>query len=121
MGRSGYLVAIALARSNLDLGRVVIVDCVNPVTESRVLWREMAARIGVPLVNIEVVCSDALEYRRRVETRTVDVPGLAPPNWQSVLEHDYEAWADGPLQLDSAVLSPDEAVEAAIEHVSSVG
>ncbi|MNG10930.1 hypothetical protein D3C84_944290 [compost metagenome] len=118
VGRSGYLVAIALAQSNLDLGRMVIVDCVNPVAESRVAWREVATRVGVPLVDIEVVCSDALEHRRRVETRTVDVPGLKPPTWESVLAHDYEAWGEVPFRLDSALVSPDEAVEAIIEYVS---
>ena len=35
VGRSGYMVANELALSNLDLGRTVIVDCVNPVIESR--------------------------------------------------------------------------------------
>ena len=118
VGRSGYLVAIALAQSNLGLGRRVIIDCVNPVAESREAWREVATRAGVPLVDIEVVCSDARVHRRRVETRTVDVPGLKPPTWLSVLQHDYEAWGEGPLWLDSALISPDEAVDAIIEHVS---
>ncbi|MBT8765087.1 AAA family ATPase [Metapseudomonas boanensis] len=119
VGRSGYLVAIALAQSNLGLGRMVIVDCVNPVAESREAWREIASRAGVRLLDIEVFCSDTRVHQLRVETRTVDVPGLKPPTWQSVLEHDYEAWGKGPLRLDSAVISPDEAVEAIMERMSS--
>ncbi|MCY1358061.1 AAA domain protein [compost metagenome] len=118
VGRSGYRVAMALAQSNLGLGRLVVVDCVNPVTESREAWRDMAVSAGVPLLDIEVVCSDLRVHRFRVETRTVDVPGLKPPTWQSVLQHDYEAWGDGPLRLDSAVISADQAVEVIIEHMS---
>ncbi|MDE3736172.1 AAA family ATPase [Pseudomonas resinovorans] len=118
VGRSGYRVSIALAQSNLEMGRLVIVDCVNPVAESRVAWREVAMQAGVALLDIEVVCSDPQVHRLRVETRTVDVPGLTPPTWQSVLEHDYEPWDERPLRLDSAVISPDEAVEVVIEHVA---
>lgn len=61
---------------------------VNPVIESRKAWSEIATRSGAPLVNIQVVCSDKHEHPRRVETRKIDIPGLTPPTWQSVL--DYE-------------------------------
>ena len=47
---------------------------------------------GVLLVNIQVICSDKHEHQRRVETRKIDIPGLTPPTWQSVLDHEYEAW-----------------------------
>lgn len=79
VGRSGYMVANELALSNLDLGRTVIVDCVNPVIESRLAWSEIASRAGVRLMNIEVICSDKNEHQRRVETRLGDISGLTPP------------------------------------------
>jgi len=110
VGRSGYMVAIELALSNLRLGHTVIADCVNPVAESRIAWSEAASKAGVPLVNIQVICSDKNEHRRRVETRQVDIPGLTPPNWQSVLEHEYEAWAEAPFCIDTAMTSPAQAV-----------
>lgn len=110
VGRSGYLVANELALSNLCLGRTVIVDCVNPVIESRKAWSEVASKAGVRLVNIQVVCSDKHEHRRRVESRLTDIPGLTPPSWQSVLEHEYEAWIDAPFCIDTALTSPAQAV-----------
>jgi len=110
VGRSGYMVANELALSNLRLGHTVIADCVNPVAESRIAWSEAASKAGVPLVNIQVICSDKNEHRRRVETRQVDIPGLTPPNWQSVLEHEYEAWAEAPFCIDTAMTSPAQAV-----------
>ncbi|EIK96222.1 chloramphenicol phosphotransferase family protein [Pseudomonas sp. M47T1] len=115
VGASGYQVANQLALSNLQLGQQVVVDCVNPVAQSRAAWAEVAARAGVPLVNIQVVCSDVAEHRRRVETRMVDVPGLVAPSWRSVLAHDYQPWDEPPLTLDTASVSPDEAI-ALIQH-----
>lgn len=110
VGRSGYRVANALALSNLQLGSKVVVDCVNPVTESRNAWSEVAAQTGIQLVNIQVVCSDKQEHQRRVETRQSDICGLTPPTWQSVLSHEYEAWDEAPFTIDTAVTSATEAV-----------
>ena len=110
VGCSGYKVANELALSNLRLGLTVIVDCVNPVIESRMAWSETASKAGVRLVNIQVICSDKDEHRRRVETRVVDIPGLTPPTWQSVLDHEYEAWDDASFCIDTALASPVQAV-----------
>ncbi|MCP2073522.1 UNVERIFIED_ORG: putative kinase [Pseudomonas lini] len=111
VGRSGYMVAYELALSNLRFGSTVIVDCVNPVIESRKAWSEIATRAGVPLVNIQVICSDKREHQRRVETREIDIPGLTPPTWKSVLDHEYEAWDNAPFNIDTALISPSDAVE----------
>ena len=117
VGRSGYMVANALALGNLTLGLTVIVDGVNPVMESRIAWSEVASTAGVELVNIEVICSDKNEHQRRVETRPGDVPGLTPPSWQSVLDHEYEAWADAPFSIDTALMSPVQAVSIVTQHL----
>lgn len=117
VGSSGYLVANELALSNLRLGRTVIVDCVNPVIESRTAWSEIASKAGVRLVNIEVICSDKNEHQRRVEARLGDIPGLTPPSWQSVLDHEYEAWAEAPFCIDTAFTSPVRAVSMVTKHL----
>lgn len=111
VGRSGYRVANELARSNLQIGNRVVVDCVNPVAESRQAWSDIAARCGSSLLNIQVICSDQQEHRRRVENRQGDIAGLVPPTWQSVLEHDYQTWDNAPLTVDTAVMSAAHAVE----------
>ena len=121
VGRSGYLVANELALSNLGLDHTVIVDCVNPVAESRQMWAEVAARAGVPIVNIQVICSDQTEHQRRVETRTGDVPGLTPPSWQSVLNHEYEVWACAPFTLDTARMPAVDAMELIMMRLSCAG
>jgi predicted kinase len=110
VGASGYGVANALALSNLQVGRTVVVDCVNPVRESREAWKAVAAAAKVVLLDILVTCSDQEEHQRRVETRTGDIPGLIPPTWQSVLAHEYEAWESVPLEIDTALMTPEQAV-----------
>ncbi|AZC30426.1 AAA family ATPase [Pseudomonas chlororaphis] len=120
VGKAGYEVAIALARSNLALGNRVVADCVNPVAESRQAWQGIAKAEQSPLLNVEVVCTDIAEHRRRVESRGADVPGLRPPSWQSVLDHDYQAWSSECLRLDSFLLSPAEAVRVILEHLETL-
>ncbi|WLG94196.1 AAA family ATPase [Pseudomonas sp. FP198] len=121
VGRSGYMVANELALSNLRLGGIVIVDCVNPVLESRIAWSDIALRAGSLLANIEVICSDKHEHRRRVETRAGDIPGLIPSTWQSVLDHEYEPWVKAPFCIDTASASPVQAVSMIINRFLSGG
>ncbi len=108
-GPEGYLAARDLAEDNLRIGHTVVVDSVNPLAITRDYWRETAARITVQLVEIEVICSDEREHRERVESRFADVPGLALPTWQQVLDRDYEPWATAHV-VDTAGRTPEEAL-----------
>lgn len=119
VGASGYAVAQALAGANLGDGRVVVADCVKPVAASREGWRAVADRAAVRLIEVEVVCPDREEHRRRVEGRASDIPGLVPPSWEAVLRLDYEPWDRPRLVIDSAALPPSEAVATVLAQVSS--
>ncbi|WHS62332.1 AAA family ATPase [Pseudomonas sp. G2-4] len=119
VGSSGYLVANELALSNLRLSRTVIVDGVNPVIESRIAWSGIASQAGSRLANIQVICSDKHEHRRRVEARMADISGLTPPTWQSVLDHEYEQWDEAPFCIDTALTSPVQAVSMIINRFLS--
>jgi predicted kinase len=102
VGLAGYLIAYKVAESNLLIGRSVVADSVNPLAVTRDAWRQVAASTSSPIVEIEVVCSDPTEHRRRVETRATDAPGLALPSWQDVVERDYEPWDRSRIVLDTA-------------------
>ena len=65
----GYRVAYAVAEDNLRLGRIVIADCVNPWPLTRREWQAVASRAAARDVNVELVCSDIEEHKRRVESR----------------------------------------------------
>jgi predicted kinase len=101
----GYDVAYAVAEDNLQLGRSVIADCVNPWPLTRAAWRDVAARAGARVLEVELVCSDRDEHRRRVESRAADIPGHAVPTWQQVEERDYRPWEGARMMLDTARLS----------------
>lgn len=77
----GYTVAYAVAEDNLRLGRTVVADCVNPWMVTRNEWRAIADRAGSPVCEIEIICSDISEHRRRVESRSADIAGHRLPTW----------------------------------------
>lgn len=85
VGPAGYVVAYALAKSNLRLGRSVVADAVNALPITREPWRRIAQDTSSELVEIEVICSDRAEHRRRIETRSIDAPALPPLTWEDVL------------------------------------
>jgi predicted kinase len=102
MDDAGYLVGYAIAEDHLRLGHTVIADSVNPWPLTREAWRAVAERCGVPVIEVEVVCSNAEEHRRRVESRVADVEGLRLPAWREVLDRDYRAWDRDRLVIDTA-------------------
>ncbi len=108
----GYAVAYAVAEDNVRVGRVVVADCVNPWPLTRNEWRAVAARAGVRAVDVEVVCSDRAEHRRRIESRTADIPGHVLPTWSEVSQRDYRPWEGDRLVVDIARSTVDENVKA---------
>lgn len=97
-----YRVAHGIARDNLGLGHTVIADCVNAVNITRDPWRDVGLRVSVPTVEVEIICSDAAEHRRRVETRKADIPGLKLPTWEDVCNRWVEPWPRVPIIIDTA-------------------
>lgn len=69
-GLAAYVVAEAVADGVLGMDQTVIVDAVNAVEAARGQWRSLADRHDVPAVFIEVLCSDPVVHRRRLESRS---------------------------------------------------
>ena len=109
IGPAGYAAAYALAGSNLGLGRDVIADCVNPLPVTRAAWRSVAEAAASPIIEVEIICSDIAEHRRRVEGRTGDIPGLVPPPWNAVLARRYEPWPGPRMVIDTAYSAAQDA------------
>ena len=106
----GYRVAFAVAGDNLRLGRVIVTDSVNDWMVTRDAWRDLGVRAGARVVEVEMVCSDPQEHRRRIETRATDVPGLVATDWAAVMERDYQPWNREHLTIDTAGSSVDDCV-----------
>jgi predicted kinase len=102
-GPEGYVIAYAIAEDNLRQGLHVVADSVNPIPITRTAWRDVAARAGVGFVQIEVVCSDSNEHRRRVESRPADIAGFVLPTWDEVRTREYDpAWDSTIVRIDTA-------------------
>ena len=112
LGPVGYAVAHEVALEQLQLGLDVIVECVNPLAVTRDGWLDTAATADAALIEVEVICSDQTEHRRRVETRTSDVEGLAKPTWTAFVDREYEPWTRERLVIDTARTSPENAARA---------
>jgi predicted kinase len=110
----GYAVAHAVAADNLGAGQAVVADCVNPWPLTRDEWRALAERMVVPVVEVEVICSDQVEHRRRIESRAADIAGHRVPTWQEVAERDYRPWDRQRLVIDTARQSVSDSVQAVV-------
>lgn len=107
---AGYSIALAIAADCLKAGATVIADSVNPLAVTRDAWRSVAADTGARTLEIEIVCSDAGEHRRRVEMRTADIAGHVQPTWTEVVEREYHPWTSADLVIDTASIGVDAAV-----------
>jgi predicted kinase len=117
----GYDVAYALALDNLRHGRTVVADCVNPVPLTRHAWHAVGLAAGVRTIDVEVVCSDAAEHRRRVEGRLADIPGHKLPNWEEVVAREYEPWDSDQMRVDTACFDPASAAEFITDAIRARG
>ena len=110
----GYRVAYALAADHLRSGVSVIADTVNPIAATREVWRRVAADAGGRIVEVEVVCSDPAEHRRRVEARIADIPGHDEPTWEDVVAREFEPLVLGPnaVRVDTV-----DGIAAAVEQI----
>ncbi|WP_373718443.1 AAA family ATPase [Bacteroides heparinolyticus] len=98
----GYRLAYRIASDNLRLGHPVVADCCNPVELTRREWEEVAIESSCRFVNIEVVCSDRTEHRKRAEQRIAAVPNLQLPTWDDIENREYHAWQKECIVIDTA-------------------
>ena len=121
MQGEGYALAYRVAADNLRLGTSVVADSCNPIELTRREWESVARDAGAAFVNVEVVCSDQDEHRRRVETRSVAVPGLVLPTWQDVLGREYHPWTAERVVIDTAGRSERESLDELLAAVREPG
>jgi len=107
----GYRLAYRIASDNLHLDRSVVADSCNPIELTRREWEQVAQESDVAYFNIEVVCSDSREHRRRIETRVAEVAGLQLPTWQDVQSREYHDWTVDRIIVDTAGRSAAECAD----------
>ncbi|KTD66955.1 adenylylsulfate kinase [Legionella steelei] len=118
VGSEGYLISYALARENLALGLHVVADSVNPIAITRQDWQQVAKQTESDLIEVELICSDEKEHRRRVEGRIADIEAHKLPTWQAVLERDYEPWESKQIVIDTSKNLIDESVAIIMSYIA---
>jgi predicted kinase len=106
VGPAGYVAAYRIAADNLRIGLPVVADSVNPLRITRKAWREVAKLIGVPYVDVEIVCSDATEHRSRIESRADGSEARPRLSWDDVCARRYDPWDSPPVVIDTAGQTP---------------
>lgn len=99
---AGYRAAYAVEEDNLRLDRDVIGDSVNDCLLTRNAWRNGALRAAAEIIEVDIICTDLDEHRRRIKTRDIEIPGFIPPDWQSVIGRNYESRDRDHLTIDTA-------------------
>lgn len=118
LGPVGYVIGYALAEDYLRQGLDVVADSVNPLAITREAWRGVARAGSGEYLEVEVICSDPAEYRRRASMRISDIPGFQLPAWLDIVAREYEPWDREHVIVDTAAATVAECVA---ELVSLVG
>ncbi len=113
----GYRLAYRIAANNLALGQNVVADSCNPWDLTRKEWNEVALKNGAIPLNIEVVCSDKGEHKRRVEGRESDIVGLKLPTWAEVKAREYHPWTSERITINTAGKSIKDSFEELNEKI----
>ncbi|WAS94220.1 AAA family ATPase [Nannocystis punicea] len=110
----GYAVARALAGDLLAAGFTVVADAVNPIAATRTAWHDLARAADVACRDVEIVCTDLHEHRRRFEARVADIPGHRLPTWADVQARVYEPWLTAPRVVVDTAQVRDDPVEQVV-------
>ena len=116
---AGYRVAYMVAADNLSISRIVIADSVNPLPVTRDAWVAVAKRTRTQVVEVEVICSDPDEHRRRAENRVTDIPGLRLPTWHDIVSREYHPWDRKHLVVDTARQNVEQSVQMLREAIAA--
>jgi predicted kinase len=114
----GYRLAYRLATDNLRLGLSVVADSCNPVELTRSEWVAVARNGQARCLNIEIICSDKSEHRRRVESRKATVAGLILPTWDEVERREYHDWTRERIVVDTARKTEDESFDELLSKLA---
>jgi hypothetical protein len=112
-----YRAARAVASDNLALGWDIIADCVNDCEEARNGWDEIGRRNRAKVIWLEIVGSDPVEHRQRVEIRSSDITGLVLPDWETVIRRSSDDWSRTRLVVDTAHRSLETCVDEVLTFV----
>jgi len=102
---------------NLLLGVSVVADSCNHISLTRNEWEQVAIDAKANYLNIEIICSDNSEHRKRVDTRTSTVSNLILPTWSEVESREYLPWTESRIVIDTAFKKEDDSFQYLISKI----
>jgi len=79
-----------------------VTDCCNPIELTRQEWEDVAVNNNCRFVNIEVVCSNKTEHKKRAEQRNAEVANMKLPVWDDIENREYHEWHKSRIVIDTA-------------------
>lgn len=98
----GYRLAYKIVSDNLKVGNNVIADSCNPINLTRIEWQEVAKDSNSRFINIEVICSNKDEHKKRIETRIYEIKNLIYPTWEDINNREYHSWETNRIIIDTS-------------------
>ena len=118
IGAKGYVKGYMLAAKALRGGRPVVADAVNAVEIARQGWREVAKSHSVPIIEIEITCSDPDEHRRRLESRQSDIRGMHSVSWEQASRRPFEPNSNLHILIDTSGQTPSQSLTVLKHHLA---
>jgi len=119
VGGEGYRLAYRIAEENIKAGQSVVADCVNPWKLTREEWKETAVNNNAGYINIEIVCTEKEEHKKRAEGRVSEVKNLQLPSWDKIQNLKYEQWEDRVITVDTSRKTVEESVDELIFKIAA--
>ena len=116
----GYRLAYRIIEDNLKIGNSVISDQCNPIKLTRNEFNDIAIKNNCKYMNIEIICSNETEHKKRVDDREY------PPTWEEILKRKYdpnygymyfEPWKEEHIIIDTANKTIDECTNELLENI----
>ena len=119
-GLAAYEVGSTIATEQLNNGLIVIADAANHTEVGRDIWRRAAARAQVPVKVIDVICSNTVLHRQRLEARRRGLSAYPEPSWDDVIKRaaETEPWLGERLVIDSA-RPLEDGIDAALAFIGA--
>jgi predicted kinase len=116
----GYRLAHKIVQDNLCVGNRVVSDQCNPINLTRKEWNEVAIKNNCNYVNIEIICSDKLEHKNRVENREKEIENITLPTWEEVMEREYDIWDEEHIIIDTAGRTVEECTVELMKKINTL-
>ncbi|WP_037588553.1 AAA family ATPase [Stenoxybacter acetivorans] len=116
----GYRLAHRIIEDNLKIGNSVVSDQCNPWDLTRHEFNNIAIDNNCKYINIEIICSNKIEYKNRIEKRKLNT-------WEDVIKREndpnyylyYKPWEEEHIIIDTANKTIEKCTKELLEKINN--